>query len=449
MKTLIQNGHLIDPANGVDAWLNLLIEDSRIVWVGQTQPDADRIIDASGLVVCPGFIDLHMHEDPVGPDGRIACSILNSMLRMGVTTVLGGNCGMNVCDPADYLDLADRDGAPVNIAMLAGHEYFRMAAGAADKYAPATEVQKQRMVEGITAALSRGCMGVSFGLRYIPGADRDEFYRAAACCKPGHHLITAHVRDDADAIFSAIDEMAGAALAYGLPLQISHIGSMGGFGQMAQVLRQTDAYRLNGLDVMLDCYPYCAFSTMIGATTYDDGWLERYHCDYSVLEFSTGKYRGQRATPETFAEMRAADPDALTVCHVMRPGDIDLALRHPGVILASDGLTSNGLGHPRAAGTFPRLIAEYVRKGKLDLYTAIAKMTSMPAQRLHLSGKGRLNAGADADLVIFDPDRIRDRATFAEPALAPEGIHSVWIGGQLAAQDCRILNAACGRAVRA
>ena len=449
MKTLIHHGRLIDPANGVDALLNLLVENGKIVWVGTAQPDADHSIDASGRVVCPGFIDLHMHEDPVGPDGRIACSILNSMLCMGVTTVLGGNCGMNVCNPADYLDLADRDGAPVNIAMLAGHEYFRVAAGAVDKYAPAAEDQKQRMAAGITDALSRGCMGVSFGLRYIPGADRDEFYRAAAVCQPGHRLITAHVRDDADAIFSAIDEMAGAAMAYDLPLQISHIGSMGGFGQMAQVLQQTDAYRLNGLDIMLDCYPYTAFSTMIGATTYDDGWLERYHCDYSVLEFATGKYRGQRATPETFAEMRANDPAALTVCHVMRSEDIDLALRHPSVILASDGLTNGGQGHPRAAGTFPRLIAKYVRTGKLDLYTAIAKMTSMPAQRLHLPAKGRLNAGADADIVIFDPERVRDRATFAEPALAPEGIDYVFIGGQLAAQDCRIVNPACGHAIRA
>ena len=272
---------------------------------------------------------------------------------------------------------------------------------------------------------------------------------AAGAAEGTGKLLAAHVRDDADAVFGAIKELTDLGRAYSLPVEVSHIGSMAGFGQMEKVLADLDDARNSGLDLAMDCYPYTAFSTGIGETTYDDGWLERYHCDYDVLEFATGKYRGQRATPETFADMRRSDPDALTVCHVMRSEDIDLALRHPSVILASDGLTSNGQGHPRAAGTFPRLIAEYVRTGKLDLYTAIAKMTSMPAQRLSLSAKGRLNAGADADIVIFDPARIRDHATFAEPALAPEGIDYVFIAGQLAAQDCQILNPACGRAVRA
>ena len=448
MKTLIYGGHVIDPANRVDGQLNLLIENGKIAWVGRERPEADRTIDATGKIVTPGFIDIHMHEDPVGEDGKIQPCISETMLRMGVTTAVGGNCGINVCNPADYLDLVDRDGAPVNMALLAGHEYFRKAAGAADIYSAATEEQRQGMETGIRQALERGCLGVSFGLRYVPGADRDEFFRAAACCRESGKLIASHVRDDADGIFDAIAEFVEAGITYELPVQISHIGSMGGFGQMGEVLRMVDAYRLNGLDIAMDCYPYFAFSTRIGTPTYDPGWLERYHCDYGVLEFCEGKYKGQRATKETFEEMRRDFPECITVCYVMKPEDVCMAYAHPGVMVASDGLLNQGQGHPRAAGTFPRFLAEFSRKGNIPLYTAVEKITALPANRLRLSGKGRLNVGADGDITIFDYEKIRDNATFAQPVLAPEGIDYVLIGGEIAAKDCQIVNGNCGKAVR-
>jgi len=448
MKTLVFGGHVVDPANRVDAKLNLLIENGKIAWVGTGMPEADEKIDATGKIVSPGFIDIHMHEDPVGSDGTIQFDILNAMLRMGVTTAVGGNCGINVYDPTAYLALADRDGAPVNIAMFAGHEYFRKAAGATDIYALATEEQKQKMENAIAGALEGGCVGVSFGLRYVPGANQDEFFRAARCCRKSKKIISSHVRDDADGIFDAIDEFCAAGVEYGLPVQISHIGSMGGFGQMAQVLQQIDSYKLNGLDIAMDCYPYFAFSTRLGTPTYDPGWLERYHCDYDVLEFSEGKYKGQRATKETFDEMRRDFPECITVCYVMKEEDVRLAYRHPAVMVGSDGLLNNGQGHPRACGSFPRFLAEFSRKGNLSLYDAIEKMTAMPANRLGLVNKGRLNVGADADITIFDYDAIQDGATFQEPSLPPKGIDYVFIGGELAAKDCRIVKNNLGKAVR-
>ena len=447
MKTLIAGGRVIDPANRVDAKLNLLVENEKIAWVGQGTVPADRVLDATGKIVTPGFIDIHMHEDPV-VNGRIQPSIFPMMLRMGVTTAVGGNCGINVCDPGDYLDLVDRRGAPVNVALFAGHEYYRKAAGATDIYAPASEEARQGMEAGITKALDRGCVGVSFGLRYVPGADKDEFYRAAKCCAPSGGLIASHLRDDADGIFDAIDEFCAAGVEYGLPVQISHIGSMGGFGQMEGVLRQLDAYRLNGLDVAMDCYPYFAFSTRIGTPTYDPGWLERYHCDYSVLEFCEGRYKGQRATKETFDEIRRDFPDCITVCHVMQEADIRRAFRHKAVMLGSDGLVNNGQGHPRAAGSFPRFLAEFSRKGDLSLYDAVEKMTSQSAQRLGFENKGRLNVGTDADITIFDYDKIQDKATFEHPAAAPEGIDYVLIGGEIALDHGQILKDDCGKAVR-
>ncbi len=447
MKTLIYGGHVIDPANRVNGKLNLLIENGKIAWAGTAMPDADRQIDSTGKIVTPGFIDIHMHEDPV-ENGKIQPCIFNMMLRQGVTTAVGGNCGGNVYDPVEYLNMVDRDGAAVNVALFAGHEYFREAAGAEDIYAPATEEQKVEMVKGIRSALDGGCVGVSFGLRYVPGADKDEFFRAAECCKESKKIVSSHVRDDADAIFASIDEFCAAGVAYGLPVQISHIGSMGGFGQMEAVLQQIDGYKLNGLDIAMDCYPYFAFSTRLGTPTYDPGWLDRYHCDYSVLEFCEGKYKGQRANAETFAEMRRDFPECITVCYVMKEEDIRLAFRHPGVMLASDGLTDNGQGHPRAAGTFPRFLAEFVKKGTLSLYEAIEKMTAQPADRLRLGYKGRLNVGADADITIFDYETVQDGATFAEPALPPQGIEMVLIGGEIALEKGEIKNAACGKSVR-
>lgn len=447
MRTIIYGGHVIDPANHVNGKLNLLIEDGKIAWAGTGMPEADRKIDATGKIVAPGFIDIHMHEDPVA-HGKIQPCIFEMMLRQGVTTAVGGNCGINVYDPVEYLGLVDRDGAAVNVALFAGHEYFRKAAGAADIYAGSTEEQKQAMVNNIRAALDSGCVGVSFGLRYVPGADKEEFFRAAECCKQDKKLIASHVRDDADGIFDAIDEFCAAGVEYDVPVQISHIGSMGGFGQMADVLRQIDGYKLNGLDIAMDCYPYFAFSTRLGTPTYDPGWLERYRCDYDVLEYCEGKYKGQRATAETFAELRRDFPECITVCYVMKEEDIRLAFRHPGVMLGSDGLMNNGQGHPRAAGSFPRFLAEFARKGTLSLYDAIEKMTAMPADRLRLENKGRLNVGADADITIFDYEKIKDGATFAQPALAPQGIEYVLIGGEIALEKGKILKADCGKAVR-
>ena len=370
------------------------------------------------------------------------------MLRQGVTTAVGGNCGINVADPAEYLDLVDRDGAAVNVAMYAGHEYFRKAAGASDIYAGSTEEQKQEMARNIRRALDGGCVGVSFGLRYVPGADKDEFFRAAECCRESRKLIASHVRDDADGIFDAIDEFCAAGVEFQVPVQISHIGSMGGFGQMADVLRQIDGYKLRGLDIALDCYPYFAFSTRLGTPTYDPGWLDRYHCGYDVLEFCEGKYKGLRATAETFAETRRDFPQCITVCHVMKESDIRMAFRHPAVMLGSDGLMNKGQGHPRAAGSFPRFLKEFVREGDLTMYQAIEKMTAQPAQRLRLENKGRLNVGADADITIFDPETVGDRATFAQPALAPVGIDYVLIGGQVVLEKGQIRKDNCGKAVR-
>lgn len=453
MKTLVKNGLVIDPANRITAKLDLWIEGGKIVNVtepGETagrEPEADSVIDAKGRVVTPGFLDIHMHEDPVR-DGKIEVCIFDSMLRMGVTTVLAGNCGDNVYDPVSYLDIVDRDGAPVNVAMFAGHTWYRNQAGATDKYKEITPEQLALMKRLIADGLRGGLIGVSFGVRYVPGTTKEELAEIAALCVPGDKLIAAHIRDDAAMVCPSAAEFLDTAKKFGLSAEVSHIGSMGGFGQMRELLRLVDSYRANGLRVLCDCYPYYAFSTSIGSTTYDEGFLERYQTDYSAVEMCEGKYRGLRCTKEIFDEMRRDFPKALTVCYVMKEEDVDLAIADPGVMIASDGILDHGQGHPRAAGTFPRVYEKFVRSGKLSLYDAVNKMTAMPAEKMGLLNKGRLSADADADLVIFDPEQIGDNATFAEPLLPPRGIDMVMIGGEIAVRDGAIVSHTLGRSVR-
>ena len=452
MKTLIRNGMLIDPAAGVHARLNVLMEDGRVVAVTQDVPQADRVIDASGRIVCPGFLDIHMHEDPVLPDGTLyrdpEKAIFRCMLRMGVTTAVAGNCGENKYHPADYLDIVDRDGAAVNVAMLAGHGWFREQAGATDKYAPATEAQIDAMTDGIRESLARGCLGVSYGIRYSPGMDSEELRRTAESAQGASKIVAAHIRSDAEEVFDATREFLDACEPLHVPVEVSHIGSMAGFGQMERFLTLVDWYRANGMQVQCDCYPYDAFSTGIGETTYDPGWLERYSCGYDVVELAEGTYKGQRCTKDTFEEMRRDHPEYMTICYVMQQEDVDLAFRHPGVLIGSDGTLSAGQGHPRAAGAFPRVLGRYVRAGNLTMDDAIARMTALPAGQLGLERKGTLRVGADADVVIFDPETILDRATFEDPLVSPVGIDYVLIGGEIALDHGTVTRADAGRAVR-
>ena len=225
MRTLIYGGHLIDPANRVDAHLNILIENGRVASVTEDMPNADERIDATGKVVCPGFIDIHMHEDPI-ENGRIYAdtdrSIFHCMLRMGVTTALGGNCGDNCCDPADYLDIVDQNGAAVNVGMLAGHTYFRRRAGVMDRYSPATAAQRELINTGIDRALMRGCLGVSYGMRYSPGTNREEIIAAARPCCGSGKMIAAHIRSDAQEVFAAGREILDVGMELGIPVQLSH-----------------------------------------------------------------------------------------------------------------------------------------------------------------------------------------------------------------------------------
>ena len=450
MITVVKNGRVIDPYNNIDSKLNIVIKDGKILELTPYEISGEKNIDATGLIVCPGFIDIHMHEDMYhNEEDYLDEWIAKSMLNMGVTTCIGGNCGINLTEPLTYLDAVDRLKLPVNIGLMAGHTNIReCVVENSNKYNPIQTDDIKKIMYTAREYLEGGCFGISYGIRYVPGITELELIEVSKACKPENKIINAHVRDDAKNIIWATKEFIKVGMKLDIPIQNSHIGSMGGYGQMKELLRLLDSVKSSGLDITSDCYPYYAFSTRIGETTYDDGFLERYNIDYDSIEISEGKYKGQRCTKNIFDELRKNSPDTITVGHVMNEKDIDMAILHPNVMIASDGFLHKEQGHPRAAGTFPRLIDKYVKTGKLSLYDAINKMTTMQAKKLGLSNKGNLSKGSDADITIFSYDEIKDNATFDNPIKKPDGIKYVLIKGSVALKDGEIVNGKLGTSVR-
>lgn len=453
MLTHIKNGLVVDPKNRVQSIQSLYILGDEILGptlsaTEYTEEDVTQVIDATGLIVTPGFIDMHMHEDPINEEEKVALAIFNNMLRMGVTSAFGGNCGINTYSPSQYLDIVDAHGCPINVGLFAGHTYARNQCEIDDKYRPLTDEEIHCVAEELHRHLKSGCFGISYGIRYVPGLNKKELIETAKHCLEDNLVLSAHVRSDATGVFDSVQELIDIGEELKLPVQVSHIGSMGGFGQMEELLEMVDRKALEGMDIACDCYPYYAFSTRIGETTYDEGFLERYHSDYSCIEICSGKYRGMRCTEEIFKELREHHPQTLTVCHVMDRADIDRALMHPNVMVASDGLTDGSSGHPRASGTFPKFIKEFIKTERLSLIEGIDKITYAPARRLGLEDRGHLSPGAKADITIFSLEEIEDKGTFEEPMLIPEGLKYVFVNGTLSLIGKEIQHYSSGRALR-
>lgn len=447
-KTVINGGYLIDPANKVSSKLNLAIENGKIVEISHKTLMGDIEINAEGLIVSPGFIDCHMHEDHFNEEeNKFQVNIFEYMLRMGVTTAIGGNCGGGPLNIPNYIEAVKKIGIPINLGLLLPHGTLRKLEGINDKYGNASPQEIDKMKTRAKDLIDLGLLGVSFGIRYIPGINRDELMAISSVCQKDNKAIAAHIRDDANNVIESAEEFISIAKDLSIPVQLSHIGSMAAYGQMDEFLSLVDYYNSSGIDISMDCYPYNAFSTSIGTTTYDDGFLERYNTDYTSIEIAEGKYKGQRCTEEIFKELRQSAPGTLTLGHLMKGDEVNKAMAHPNVLVASDGVIHKSQGHPRAAGTFPRVISQYVKKEKvINLYQAIEKMTSLPAKRFDIN-KGSLGIGSDADITIFDFDAIKDNASFKQPTLAPDGIDYVLINGQVAMEKNDIKDYSLGKYV--
>ena len=450
----IMNGHVIDPVNKISSRLNIGVQKGKIAAISCDPLSGDYEIDAGGKIVAPGFVDMHMHEDPFDETaGCFSLCISDSMLKMGVTTAVGGNCGIftGLLDPVRYLEEVDRKGFPINIAMLSPHEVLRNAFGNFDKYKPVSESVISGMARILDDQLAQGCIGLSMGVEYIPGINGYELQQLMTISAKHQKITAIHMRDDAEMSIPSVWELINASAFAGAGLQISHLGSMCSFGQMERVLSIVDSCRSKGSDIGFDSYPYYAYCTFIGSTPFDDGFLEKHGLGdegYSRLEIASGKHAGERCTKELFEEVRRREPKAFLTAHLLSEKDVDMAISHPAGIVASDGIYSNGQGHPRGSGTFPRLINEYVKKKHLmSLEDAVGKITYMPAGRYGLN-KGTLSIGADADIVVFDYQAIKDEASFQEPLKEPQGMEYVLIGGNIAIEGGRIINDRLGRAIR-
>lgn len=447
---IIKNGNIVDYDSNTLKAQDIGIKDGKIASIGRVLTNGKVVIDAEGKIVSPGFIDIHMHEELIGntEDGD-AYDIANKMLQMGVTTCVGGNCGNIRQSIGDFLGYVEKYGAPVNYMLYTGHNYYRNQLGI-DRYREATKNEILKMIELIRNDIVRhGAIGLSFGIEYSPGISFEELIEISNSLRDYDILLSAHYRKDAKEGVSSIKELVRISEITGLPMQISHIGSCIAMGQMIEGLEIIREAIINGTDVTADCYPYDAFSTKIGSSVFDEGCFENWNKSYDSILLTEDPYRNVICTEEIFKKVRREYPEMLVVAFVMNEEEVIEALKEPFVYVASDGLLNRGQGHPRAAGTFPRVIGKYVRdEGKLDLLDQLKKMTKLPAKRLKLENKGELREGMDADIVIFDYDKIIDCATFQNPTEKPKGIEYVIIDGKIALEKGSVLNNRLGRAIR-
>ncbi len=426
LDLLIRDGILLDPVRKTEDRLNIGIAGDRIALVGKEEPPAKKVIEAFDLAVSPGFIDTHMHDEELEDPGTIQ----KALLLQGVTTALAGNCGSG---PSLGLVKEKRKFPWLNLGYLSGHRALREEVGITDVYQPATEPEIARMEKLLERELALGSFGLSFGLEYAPNTSSREI---EALCKVlrgyDNRFVSVHIRHDGPDCLESVEEVIGLAERFGIRVQVSHLGSMTAFGFTARSIELIEEARGRGSDVTFDCYPYSAFCTFIGSTVFDPGFEERWGKGLESLEAASGKYRGKRLTPPIYEDMRKNDPEALIIAHVMNEPEIRLCLRHPLCAVASDGVLHGGEGHPRAAGAFPRAM-RWLREEGLSWPEAVAHATALPAEMAWLPG-GRLEVGAPADIVVFSPDDLRDRATFEDQLASPEGISAVVVNGKVAVE---------------
>jgi N-acyl-D-amino-acid deacylase len=479
---LVITGGMVIDGTGAPAYrADVGITGDRVTLVSRTPIDAAqgrRRINATGLIVAPGFIDLHAHLDPIltMPDAE-------SHVRQGVTLALGGPDGGGANPMAPYLARVEQQKLGLNVAFLTGHNTIRQAVmGTANR--SATPQEMARMQRMVAEAMGQGAFGLSTGLRYIPGfyANTDEVVALSQVAADSGGIYTSHLREEALGLIGGVAEALEIGRRARIPVVLTHHKVVGQkmWGKSAVTLAMVDSARRAGTDVMIDQYPYAASHTgidilmppwamaggdsalrrrledpvlndsiekdVIDALINDRGGGDLKRVQFSRVSWDStlnGKTLYDlvtRLNVEPTIENAAPividvvlKGGARTIFHVLDEGDVKRIMAHPQTMIASDGRL-NRLGdavpHPRAYGTFPRVLGRYVRDEKvLTLEQAVRKMTAMPATRLGLADHGCLRAGCVADVAIFSAERVRDVGSYADPHHYPEGIPWVIVNG--------------------
>ncbi len=461
---VILNGRVMDPETGFDGVRNVGIRGDRIIEITQDDLTGTRIIDATGLVVSPGFIDLHVHG--------MTNKAHEYQMRDGVTTALELESGVRFIEKW----MQSKKGASlVNFGATVPHgqlralameeyrHYFSQAKEAIEDegfdsprlakiqinmgragYRSLAEEDFPRLREILSEELSAGALGVGVPVGYYPGATAAEMLQVYKFAAAKQVPIFSHTRGFG---LPGINEAIANATATGAPLHIVHANSLS-LSEIQVTLDLVRAAQDNGLDITTEVYPYTAASTSLQSALFDDGWQEELGISYGDLQWEA---TGERLTEETFKERR--ESGGVVIIHMMKPEWIVKGIADDRTMIGSDGMPYHPKAHPRTAGTFSRVLGKYVREeGVIDLMTALAKMTIMPARRLQdvapvMHHKGRLQVGADADITIFNPDTIIDKADFMGLQFS-EGIEFVLVNGTMVVDGGEtVQNVFPGRAV--
>ena len=461
LDVVLVGGRVLDPETNLDAVRAVGIRGGRIVSVTTAVPAARDTVSVKGLVVAPGFIDLHSHgQDSIN---------YQFLARDGVTTALELEIGTYPVAPW----YRAREGhALINFGVSASHPGARRAMLDGDSTAAGVDVigatgafvrsgiEHARLPElerRLDAALNEGALGIGMGINYTPAATREEIMRVFGVAARHHAPIFVHLRSAGllpnSGGVAALQEVIADAAATGASLHVVHVTSIG-LGATPEMLELIDGARARGLDVTTEAYPYTAGATMLQSAIFDPGFQERIGIDYKDILWAA---TGERLTAESFDRYRKQG--GLAVIFMIPEAAADQAYRDPHVMVASDGGFGfqNGapIGHPRSAGTHARILGRFVRERKvISLMDGVRKMTILPAQRLQLvdprmKRKGRVQPGADADLVVFDPATVIDRATFEQPAQYSDGIIHVLVNGTFVVRGSTLVpGVAPGRPVR-
>ncbi len=493
LDLLINGATVIDGSGATGVVLDVGVEGDRIVEIAPSiRAESAEVLDAEGLVLAPGFIDVHSHDDfhvLIEPEVR------HNILQ-GITTVIVGNCGFGAAgseagkvqmkainEPtadlpdwagyAGYLEEVDETSPALNVAALIGHHTARRQAMGGIEDRPPTDNEMAAMLASVEEGMEAGAVGMSTGLVYEPGryASTEEVVDLAKVVGRHGGLYVSHMRDEGAGLLDSVKETLHIGEASESAVEISHHKAVGkaNWGQVARSLEMIEEAVVKGRDVTADQYPYTARSTVLFALVQngtfapgDGGAMGKSEPSEVLLCSVPGQADFEGRTLQSFVEefdlpgeeaakklLSDYSNEILVAAFGMDEGDVRMVMAHSSTMIGTDGLDRGSKPHPRAWGTYPRVLGKYVREeGIISLENAIYKMSGFPAKKFQIANRGLVKEGFYADLVIFDPDTVIDNATYENSRVGPDGIPHVIVNGQFAVRDGQHAGSRSGRALR-